>query len=376
MSYLIILVNVFSYIPHSILNAPPFDIWLGSAYSCPISQIYAGLEPMRGQEITFFERQRIEYYLRGNISRRQMGDYLKRDHSVIVREINRNKDPDGMYRAETAQRKVDLRKRRRHKKKLEIDEDLKLYVIEELQEELSPEQIAGKLKNRLEPRMIDRYVCHETIYQFLYEGQGRFMGLYQYLRRKHKKRQRRYYRKYRQKQPISHITPISFRPEEVNLKQEIGHWESDTTICENKGSALSVQYERKTQLAKLTKVPDKGAEATEGALRELVETMPQGFVKSITLDRGGEGANHWKLRLDYNIDTFHCDPYKSYQKGGVENLNGLIRQYLPRGTNLNNITDLQIYEIQEKLNNRPRKSLKYKTPNEVYRELIGGNVVH
>ncbi|MDF1497016.1 MAG: IS30 family transposase, partial [Patescibacteria group bacterium] len=119
-----------------------------------------------------------------------------------------------------------------------------------------------------------------------------------------------------------------------------------------------------------------GAEATEGALRELVETMPEDFVKSITFDRGSEGANHWKLRLDYGIDTFHCDPYKSCQKGGVENLNGLIRQYLPRGINLNNITHLQIYEIQEKLNNRPRKLLNYKTPNEVYREIIGGRVVH
>jgi len=352
------------------------DIWPGSAYSCPISQIYAGLEPMHGQEITFFERQRIEHYIRGKISLRQIGEYLARDHSVIVREVKRNKDKNGIYRADFAQAKANLRKRRKKKRKLDIDEDLKLYTIEQLQNGLSPEQIAGKLKNRLEPKLIDRCVSHETIYQFIYVGQGRFLGLYQYLRRKHKKRQRRYSRKYRQKQPISHITPICFRSNEANLKQEIGHWESDTTICENKGSALSVQYERKTQLAKLTKVPDKGAEATEGALRELAETMPQGFVKSITFDRGGEGANHWKLRLDYGIDTFHCDPYKSYQKGGVENLNGLIRQYLSKGTNLNNITHLQIYEIQEKLNNRPRKALNYKTPNEVYQEIIEGRVVH
>ena len=113
-----------------------------------------------------------------------------------------------------------------------------------------------------------------------------------------------------------------------------------------------MQYERSIQLTHLTKVPDKSAEATNGALRELIETLP---VKSLTLDRGSEGADHWKLRLEYGIDTYHCDPYCSWQKGGVENLNGLIRQYLPKGTDLSLFNHHQIYAIQEKLNNRPRK---------------------
>ncbi len=216
-------------------------------------------------------------------------------------------------------------------------------------------------------------ISHETIYTFIYEGQGRFLGLYQHLRRKHKKRQRRFARKHRGNKPIPFITPIQFRPMEINEKREFGHWESDTTVCENKGEAISVQYERSTQLCRLTKVEDKGAEETAGAWRRLVEEFT---VKSLTMDRGSEGANHWKLRLDHGIETYHCDAYSSWQKGGVENLNGLIRQYLPRGIDLSEISHHQIYAIQEKLNNRPRKGLGYQSPNERLKELKASRVVH
>lgn len=305
---------------------------------------------------------------------------LHRDHSDIVRELQRNTCRDGRYRAQEAHAYAEKRKRKRRRKKLEVDEDLKLYVIERLvNDQHSPEQIEGILKNGLEPRMKGKGISHETIYFFIYEGQGRLMGLYQHLRRKHKKRQKRYSRKHRENQPVSFMTPIMYRPKEINEKQRFGDWESDTTICENRGGeALSVQYERSVQLARITKVEDKGAEATDGAMRNIIESMPKGAVRSITYDRGGEGAYHWKLRLEYGVDTYHCDPYCSWQKGGVENLNGLIRQYIPRGTDLSLLSHHDIYVIQEKLNNRPRKSLGYRTPNECYEKLIkrGLQVVH
>ena len=312
--------------------------------------------------------------MRGKESLRAIGRMLHRDHSDIVRELQRNTCRDGTYRAEKAHEYAEKRKGKKRKRKLDEDADLKQYVVEQMiNEQWSPEQISGEIKKRLEPRMIGKGISHETIYQFIYEGQGRFMGLYQHLRRKRKKRQRRYSRKHRGKQPISFITPIYFRPMEINEKKEFGHWESDTTVCENKGEAISVQYERSTKLCRIAKVADKGAEATEGVWKELIESMP---VKSLTMDRGTEGGNHWKLRLDYGIDTYHCDPYSSWQKGGVENLNGLIRQYLPRGTDLSRISHHQIYVIQEKLNNRPRKGLGYRSPNECLQELKGSGVVH
>jgi IS30 family transposase len=332
---------------------------------------------MRGQELTFYERQKIELFIRCHLSLRAIGRLLHRDHSDIVRELKRNICPDGIYRSLKAQEYAEQRKKKRKKRKLEDDEDLKQFVVEQLiNHQLSPEQISGILKNDTEPRMKNKGISHETIYEFIYEGQGRFLGLYQYLRRKHKKRQRRYARKHQSNQPISFITPLCFRPQEINEKKTFGDWESDSTVCENKGKeAISVQYERSIQLARLTKVCDRSSEATEGALRDLIETS---FVSSITFDRGSEGASHWKLRLDYGIDTYHCDPYSSWQKGGVENLNGLIRQYIPRGTDLSTISHHDLYVIQEKLNNRPRKSLGYKSPNQCYAELIkrGLQVVH
>jgi IS30 family transposase len=329
---------------------------------------------MNGQELTLYEREKIELHIRGKESVRGIGRMLHRDHSVIVRELERNACPDGIYRAAKAQEYAEKRKSKKRKRKLEEDEELQRYVVKRMSDEqLSPEQISGEIKKRLEPWMDGKGVSHETIYHFIYEGQGRFMGLYQHLRRKHKKRQRHFSRKHRRNQPISFITPIQYRPMEINEKKEFGHWESDTTICENKGEAISVQYERSTQLCRLTKVTNKSAEATEGAQRDLIETM---LVKSLTFDRGSEGGNHYKLRLDYGIDTYHCDAYSSWQKGGVENLNGLIRQYIPRGTDLSQISHHQIYVIQEKLNNRPRKGLGFRSPNECLQALKASGVVH
>jgi IS30 family transposase len=323
--------------------------------------------------MTLYEREKIQLHMRAHDSIRDIADTLHRDHSVIVRELQRNTCSDGVYRAIKAHEYAEDRRKKKRKWKLEEDEDLKRHVIERIMDDESPEQIAGRIKKRLEPKMIGKGISHETIYKFIYEGQGRFMGLYQHLRQGHKKRQRRYGRKYRGNQPISFITPIQYRPKEINEKKGFGHWESDTTVCENRGEAVSVQYERSIQLARLTKVCDKSAAATEGALRDLIESLP---VSSITFDRGTEGGTHWKLRQDYGIDTYHCDPYSSWQKGGVENLNGLTRQYIPRGTDLSFVSHHQIYVIQEKLNNRPRKGLGYRTPNECLRELMASGVVH
>ena len=305
---------------------------------------------------------------------RDVATMLCRDHSVISRELRRNTCRDGTYRAEKAQEYAEKRKGKKRKRKLETDEELKMYVVKQMTDnQWSPEQISGQIKKRLEPWMSGKGISHETIYKFIYGGQGRFLGLYQYLRRGHKTRQRHFSRKQRGKQPVSFMTPIQFRPAEINEKTEFGHWESDTTICEFRTEALSVQYERSTQLCRLTKVVDKTAESTEGALRDLIEEL---LVKTITFDRGGEGGTHWKLREEYGIDTYHCDPYSSWQKGGVENLNGLIRQYLPRGVDLSQFTHHEIYVIQEKLNDRPRKGLGYQTPNGKLRKLREGGVVH
>ena len=124
-------------------------------------------------------------------------------------------------------------------------------------------------------------------------------------------------------------------------------------------------------LLRIHKLPDKSADETLNALTRTAESLPSDeLLQSMTFDNGGEGARHMKIRDAYNIGTYFCDPYKSWQKGGVENSIGLIREYLPRKTNLDTINEQMIYDIQERLNNRPRKKLGYLTPNEVIKKYL------
>ena len=118
------------------------------------------------------------------------------------------------------------------------------------------------------------------------------------------------------------------------------------------------------------KLANKTAEETKEALIKTAESVPREIFRTITFDNGSEGVKHTEIQEMFNIDTYFCDPFSSYQKGGVENMNKLIRQYLPRKTDMKNITDQQIYQIQERLNSRPRKGLNYQTPNEVINKVV------
>ena len=128
--------------------------------------------------------------------------------------------------------------------------------------------------------------------------------------------------------------------------------------------AISVQYERKTMLTKIHRVLNRTSEENEQALNQTIDSFPAEVFKSITFDNGTENACHTKIRDGYDIQTFFCDVYAAWQKGGVENTIGLIRRYLPRGTDISNITDEQIQSVEDWLNNRPRKKLNYLTPKE------------
>jgi IS30 family transposase len=321
-------------------------------------------------KLTSYERQIIESGLRCEKSHRAIGKALGRDHSVINREVERNTGDHLPYTADSAQRIADRRERQRKRTKLDEDHDLRQHVIAQLHDDRSPEQIAGRLKTHPPDHLQGRTLYHETIYQYIYTGEGRYEYLYPHLRRGKPRRQYHRARKLR-KSLIPERVSIHERPEEVEARTRYGHWESDTMLCRNQRPVVSVQYERKSQLARIHKVANKSAEETEQTLRETVTSLPQDVFRTMTFDNGGEGARHIHLRDDYGIHTFFCDAYASWQKGGVENMNGLIRQYIPKDANLSDMTDDEIYAIQEKLNNRPRKGLGYFTPNEVIAQQVG-----
>jgi len=329
---------------------------------------------MRGQPLTFYEREQIQFFILGKWSLRNIAKKLYRDHSVISREVQRNKSVDGKYRAEYAHKQAMRRLQKEHARKLDVDDTLRNYVVQRMKEGWSPEKISGKLRNLPDSYLFGSYVSHETIYQYIYEGEGRFMGLYQYLVRKHKKRHRKFGRKPRKNRTIQHMVSIHERPNNIHERVEFGHWESDSIVSKQSKAALNVLRELKSHKIFITYLPNMTAEMTDVAIRQRIQELGAEHFKSITFDRGSEGANHYTLRRDFNIDTFHCDPYSSWQKGAVENSNGLIRRFFPKKTDFSKVTPKQLYEVQQKLDNQPRKQLGFATPRQISEKFL--KVVH
>ena len=317
-------------------------------------------------KLTKYDREQIEHHLRTGLSIRAIARMMSRDHSVIVRELKRNCSPHFAYDSSKADYFSQRRARKTNKRKLLKNEKLYDFVLEKLEKDWSPEEIAGRLKKHPPPKLKGLTISHEAIYQFVYDVEP---WLYHRLRYKRYDRQKHFSRKTR-RVSIPDRTSIHERPEAINEKLEIGHFESDSMICKGKKEIISVQYERLIQLVRIHKIQGFNAPETKEALKQTIWSLPDNFVKSITFDNGTEGAKHHEIKKEFNIKTYFCDAYAPWQKGGVENMNSRLRQYLTRKINLENVTDDQIYEIQERLNNRPRKGLDYKTPNEKLTEFI------
>lgn len=317
-------------------------------------------------EFTFFERQKLEYLLRTKKSLRDISKVMRRNHTIVSREIRRNGTERKKYRADTAQRLYEKRKHGKHKGKLDKHPELKAYIVKKLKEDWSPEEIAGRLKAGAKKGAT---ISHESIYHYIYERDGRYENLYQHLRQAQSRRRPKRGRKHC-KLPIPERKSIHDRPEYIGERRRYGDWESDSVIFSRQKTAVSVQSERKSRLVRIHKVQNKSAEETKNALLKTAESVPKDLFLTVTFDNGTENVRHTDVKRAYDIDTYFCDPFASWQKGGVENANKLIRQYLPRKTDLAQLTDRDIYDIQEKLNNRPRKCLNYQTPNEVIQKVV------
>lgn len=320
--------------------------------------------------LTFEERKKIEKMLYEGLGLRKIAKILGRSHTTIGYEIKINKMPyEKQYNAAIAHNRfLDRQLKKGNISKLKKDPKLKELIIKKLKnEQWSPEQIAGTLKMRYRKTIIS----HETIYQFIYSGEGKKEKLWLELRHK-RKPIRQPWGSRKKRIMIAQRVSISKRPKAANLKKEVGHLESDSMIFSSQRQILSVQVERKTQKSILTLLENKSAEETKSAVARAIEEFGQSKVKTITYDNGTENARHYEINEEYGIKSYFCRAYASWQKGLVENINKLIRQYLPRYTNMKNLTQDMVEEIQEKLNNRPRKSLNYFTPNQAYQIFAQG----
>lgn len=278
----------------------------------------------------------------------------------MSREIRRNSGARG-YQRDIAGRLSSARARKTNTRKLEKDLVLQKYVRDRIHAGLSPEQIAGQIRV-LPPNILKKAsVSHEAIYAWMYDGNGK--DCISYLRKRHRKRRKKSARR-KQRFTLQNRVSIHIRPKRITERKGSGDWEDDSVICSGGRSVLAVQYHRTFMLARISKVPDKSATSHEWALRAKMEQDPEGLWKSITRDNGTENALHDETRKHYRVKSYFCDTYSSWQKGGVENLNGLIRQYFPKSCNLDHIPQEAIAMVEHLLNTRPRKKLNYLTPNQ------------
>jgi len=313
------------------------------------------------KRLTNYEREQIAVHVALGLTVREIARRIGRDHSVVSRELSRNSGQLSTYEAKSAQYYAERRSHKTNVRKITKHIELKWYIRAKLAEKWSPEQIAGRLKTNPPKRLKGLHVSYEAIYQWIYEASPKGEPwLYHSLRRKHKERRPKFSRKKRNKVQIKELVPIALRPALTGA----GHVEVDSVVGKHHKSALSVHYEKTTQLVRIHPIDSLKAEETTKALVATIEDLPHGFVKTLTFDRGSETALHHTLREPYSLQTYHCKPYAPYQKGGVENINGLIRQYFPKGTDFRYIDANSVAQVEESLNNRPRKKLNYLTPKE------------
>jgi IS30 family transposase len=317
--------------------------------------------------LSHFERGRIfEWSHYQRLSLREIARRLNRSHTTISREIRRNKHWQYVptYYPNIAQRKADYRLSTRAKRCKLKSTKTQQFVINRLKVGWTPEIIAGYLKYN-NPKV--PYVSHEAIYQFIYKESP---GLICYLPRKHKCRRKRIpYRKGRSN--IANKTMICERPEKINNRKEFGHWESDSVESVDRKSGLNVLVERSSRLTHISKLDSKKSSETKRAIEKRLSRHPSDLVKSITYDNGSENARHQEINEKLKTDSYFCLPYHSWEKGAVEQINSLIRRFIPKKTDISELSGTDIYKIEKLLNNRPRKCLKFKTPYEVFRKQCG-----
>lgn len=300
--------------------------------------------------------------LQENYTQEEIAKKLGFHESSVSREINNRGTPMG-YFADIAQSHYERMRSKCKRKKRLNDSKRQKYVSEKLELGWSPEQIAGRLKLNHDPR----YVCKETIYQFLYtDPWAKYEEhLYQYLRYGRKKRKKQTGRGVHRSK-IPNRVSIHDRPEIIAKRIEYGHCESDSVIYPYK-MAINTINELKTGIVKFTKLERKTAGSTKEAM---IKRAFELNIKSFTVDNGTEHMEHDEMTKWTGIPVYFADPYSSWQRGANENANMLLRGYLPKRRDISELTQEELDDITDELNNRPRKRLGYRTPNEVYYSML------
>ena len=290
------------------------------------------------RHLTPDDREQIAVLRAAGFANSAIAASIGKSASTISRELRRNSLDSGRYSAQVADGAY--MERRQRQASLEQDAKLATFVRQRLAEGWAPQQISGWLRSGAEPGL--RTVAMETIYAFIYRAGQKADALWRYLARRRKKR--RALRSRPSRDTIKGRTSIHERPECVDDRSELGHWEGDLILCQRTRPVL-VLHERKSRMTLAARLTGKGAAETASVIMAILRRLDPQIRKSITFDNDTCFARHGWLREALDMTTWFCDAYASWQKGGIENANGRLRRWLPRRTNLDDISDEDMQEI-------------------------------
>ncbi len=305
-------------------------------------------------QLTQEQRYQIYVLLKAGHIQSEIAYHMKVHKSTISRELRRNRGLKG-YRPKQAHQ---FALNRRKKPLYRIDAFTWILIEGLIRQEWSPEQVSDWLKANY-----GLQISHEWIYQYILMDKHAGGDLHRHLRCQKERRKR--YGSYDRRGKIKNRVSIDERPAIVDTRHRLGDWEVDTIIGKGHRHAIVSLTERKSRLALLRKVERKTAQAVADAVIELMKSLPA-RTHTITADNGQEFADHERIAKDLNTDVYFAHPYSSWERGTNENMNGLVCQYFPKKCNFTTITDQEIEFVMERLNNRPRKCLGFKSPNQVF----------
>jgi IS30 family transposase len=320
--------------------------------------------------LSFEERERILVGVARGESDAEIARAIGRHRSTVGREIKRTCEERWRYRPLSAERRRAVRARRPKRGKLAANPGLLAAVEEGLSEGWSPEQISARLKREY-PDDRGMRISHETIYRALYvQSRGELRRqLTRHLRTGRDRR--RAQGQVRRGARIADMVSISERPPEVEDRAVPGHWEGDLLVGARNQSFVATLVERHTRYVMLAGLgADRHTVRVIEALRTQIQTLPSHLRRSLTWDQGNELAAHKTFTVQTGVDVYFADPHSPWQRGSNENTNGLLRQYLPKGSDLAAVSQPDLDEIARKLNGRPRKTLDWMTPAERMAELL------
>ena len=351
-----------------LLNAAPGTIFTALRET---GGIKPNLRKRNKQHLTLEEREEIRVALSAQMSLRAIARMLNRSPSTISREVARNRGRR-YYKAVDADKRSKRMAKRPKLGILESNPELRKIVMSKLELKWSPEQISGWLCVKY-PRKKNMQVSYETIYKSIYvRARGIIPHSFtQHLRRSKSMRHSRYHRRSGDRNFTSVVNGMSIhnRSKNIDNRKSVGHWEGDL-VSGTKNTHIATLVDRKSRFTIILKLAGKDAESVHIALLAAFKQIPEKYRKSLTWDRGMELARHAEFTKELGIPVYFCDPHSPWQRGTNENTNSLIRQYFPKKTDLSSHSQETLNDVATQLNDRPRKTLKFKTPSHMIEKCV------